>query len=132
MSRLFVAPRPGACFKIQRGLVSMLKEALSSLRSGRVLRCFAGRGTAMFQLGAALVLLGFAVAGAGTAAAAAESVIISEFMASNKDTLRDGNGDPSDWIEIENTGETAVDLAGWHLTDDKLNLSKWTFPAMTL
>ena len=64
--------------------------------------------------------------------AAAENVIISEFMASNKDTLLDGNGNPSDWIELYNAGDVPVNLAGWHLTDDVLDLTKWTFPGVVL
>lgn len=42
---------------------------------------------------------------------------ISEAMAKNHATLRDGDGDFSDWIEIENTGDTAIDLTGFRLTD---------------
>lgn len=44
-------------------------------------------------------------------------VVISEFMAANRSALHDEDGDASDWIEIENTGESTVDLAGWFLTD---------------
>ena len=57
---------------------------------------------------------------------------ISEFMASNSQTLDDEDGDSSDWIEIYNPDMTAVDLSGWHLTDDASDLSKWTFPSVTL
>jgi hypothetical protein len=43
--------------------------------------------------------------------------LITEFLASNGDTLADGNGLLNDWIEIWNpTGQT-IDLAGWHLTE---------------
>ena len=45
-------------------------------------------------------------------------IIISEFMADNKKTLADVDGDFSDWIEIYNTGATNVNLSGWALTDD--------------
>ena len=58
--------------------------------------------------------------------------VISEFMASNSQTLDDEDGDSSDWIEIYNPGTTAVDLGGWHLTDDASDLNKWTFPSITL
>ena len=57
------------------------------------------------------------------------NVLISEFMASNSTTLRDGDGESSDWIEIYNGTSSQVNLAGWHLTDDADELSKWTFPA---
>lgn len=60
------------------------------------------------------------------------SPVISEFLASNSTGLLDENGDTSDWIEIHNPTATAVDLGGWHLTDDTTNLSKWTFPTTTI
>jgi|GEM_PF-5659056 len=55
-------------------------------------------------------------------------VHISEFMASNDNTLLDVDGDSSDWIELYNDSTQAVDLAGWHLTDTATNLTRWTFP----
>ena len=58
--------------------------------------------------------------------------VITEFMASNSETLTDGNGNSSDWIEMFNAGDAATDLGGWHLTDDPADLTKWTFPAETL
>ena len=54
--------------------------------------------------------------------------IISEFMADNDDTLVDEEGDSSDWIEIFNPTSTAIDLTGWHLTDDWTTPNLWTFP----
>ena len=59
-------------------------------------------------------------------------VLISEFMASNTKTLKDEDGDFSDWIELFNTSNAPVDLKGWSLTDDPLNLGKWKFPQATL
>ena len=38
---------------------------------------------------------------------------------------------PSDWIELYNTGTSAVSLSGWTLTDDSEVLSKWAFPPGT-
>ena len=58
--------------------------------------------------------------------------IISEFMASNRTTLADGDGNFSDWIEIFNAGDQAIDLAGHHLTDTPSNLTRWTFPTVNL
>lgn len=58
--------------------------------------------------------------------------IISEFVADNHAALLDGDGDASDWIEIHNRGDAAIDLAGWHLTDDAGDLTKWTFPGRVL
>ena len=55
-------------------------------------------------------------------------VTISEFMAENDRTLNDEDGDSSDWIEIQNATAISANLAGWHLTDDPVNLKKWRFP----
>ncbi len=60
------------------------------------------------------------------------SPVISEFMAVNGSTLADSEGEFSDWIEIHNPDATPVNLGGWHLTDDASDLTKWTFPAVTL
>jgi hypothetical protein len=59
----------------------------------------------------------------------ASALRITEFMASNDDALRDADGDTSDWLEVYNSGDEAVDLAGLHLTDDPDELDKWAFPA---
>jgi len=65
--------------------------------------------------------------------------IITEFMASNhseepleQGELLDEDGDSSDWIEIYNPSDTTVNLAGWCLTDDPLELTGWEFPAVEL
>lgn len=63
---------------------------------------------------------------------ARQSVIINEFMASNSSTLRDEDGDYSDWIEIFNSGEQSVDLNNWKLTDDATEPDKWSFKQLFL
>jgi hypothetical protein len=62
----------------------------------------------------------------------AEKIIISEFMAANGHGLQDEDKACSDWIEIQNTGETAISLKGVYLTDNPLNLTKWKFPDVKL
>jgi len=57
-----------------------------------------------------------------------DSLTITEFMASNSETLADGNGEYSDWVEIHNASSNAVSLAGCYLTDDETNPVKWEFP----
>ena len=57
---------------------------------------------------------------------------ISEFMAVNDSTLADEDGEFSDWIEIRNPDAGSLSLAGYHLTEDAANLTKWTFPAVTI
>jgi len=60
------------------------------------------------------------------------AVVISEIMAVNRHTVRDEDGDFSDYIELYNTTEFPVSLAGWHLTDQQANPALWTFPAVTI
>ena len=59
-------------------------------------------------------------------------VIISEFLAVNDKDLKDADGDHADWIELHNTGDATIDLAGWALTDDAKDLAKWMFPAVKI
>ena len=63
---------------------------------------------------------------------AAAPVIINEFLARNDAGLRDGNGRSSDWIELLNTTASPLDLAGYHLTDDRADPGKWSFPLNTV
>jgi hypothetical protein len=53
---------------------------------------------------------------------------INEFMADNETTIQDETGAYEDWLEIYNGGESAIDLAGYTLTDDLTDPDKWTFP----
>ena len=58
--------------------------------------------------------------------------IISEFVASNNSSFDDGYGNSPDWIELHNAGDMAVDLSGYHLTDNASNVDKWTFESSTV
>ena len=58
--------------------------------------------------------------------------LINEFSASNAGIIDDDNGNSSDWIEIFNAGEDTVNLAGYSLTDDPTDTSKYVFPSTTL
>lgn len=75
------------------------------------------------------VLLGMALSFQSTASS---QVIISEFMADNKSSLADENGDFVDWIELYNIGSAPVSLAVWALTDDPTGAAKWYFPATNI
>jgi len=59
-------------------------------------------------------------------------VVISEFMAINGETVTNAIGETSDWIELHNRSAAAMDLTGWHLTDDEGELDKWPFPATNI
>lgn len=72
-----------------------------------------------------------AIAGAWSTSATAD-VRINEFMASNRTTVADEDGDHPDWIELHNSGPEAVDLGGWGLSDNDSNPFKWTFAPGTI
>jgi len=55
-------------------------------------------------------------------------VIINEFMASNKVTWPDPQGEFDDWIELHNTTDNEVNISGWYLSDNPDNPRKWVFP----
>ncbi len=56
-------------------------------------------------------------------------VVINEYSCANISTITDNFGNYDDWIELYNSGASAVNLAGYHLSDSKGNVTKWTFPA---
>jgi len=60
------------------------------------------------------------------------SVLISEFCASNGGTIVDEDGAASDWIEIWNSTNAAVDLAGCYLSTNSETPTQWAFPSKVL
>ena len=73
---------------------------------------------AVISVGISLVLLSSSPA----------QIVITELMAAADENFRDSDGAPSDWIEITNEGNNSVSLEGYHLTNNKNELSRWTFP----
>ena len=59
-------------------------------------------------------------------------LFISEFCARNDTILEDEDKETSDWIEIYNGKETAVNLEGYYLSDNTEDPTKWKFPAITI
>ena len=55
-------------------------------------------------------------------------LVINEFVADNVTGLRNEHGGFSDWIEIFNSGDQAVNLAGYSLTDNPNDPSRFVFP----
>ena len=53
-------------------------------------------------------------------------------MSSDNTAFADEDGDCGDWIELLNSGDAAVSLEGWGLSDDAAAPLKWTFPAIAL
>lgn len=63
----------------------------------------------------------------------AESALyLNEMMSSNSSTIADEDGDYPDWIEIYNSGPSAIDLQGYGLSDNPGSPYKWTFPSRTI
>ncbi|MBN2001626.1 hypothetical protein EH223_12660, partial [candidate division KSB1 bacterium] len=60
------------------------------------------------------------------------SVVFNEIVAANNTNIADKNGDFSDWLELYNETFSAVNLAGFYLSDDAEEPQKWTFPDVTL
>lgn len=60
------------------------------------------------------------------------SVVFNEIMARNSATVTDSSGVYEDWIEFYNRSSSPVDMSGYFLTDDSLNIRKWEFPAGTI
>ncbi|MCD4792550.1 MAG: lamin tail domain-containing protein [Bacteroidales bacterium] len=56
---------------------------------------------------------------------------INEFMASNVTIYADivDYDDYSDWIEIYNDSDAAIDISGYYLTDDLEDFNKWQIPS---
>ncbi len=57
------------------------------------------------------------------------TLVISEFMASNSNSIGDEDGRKGDWIEFYNGTGATIDLTNWSLTDTAAQPRKWTFPA---
>jgi hypothetical protein len=60
------------------------------------------------------------------------TLVINEYLADNAGGLEDEDRDSPDWIELFNGTSAPVNLEGYHLSDNPANLTKWTFPAVTL
>lgn len=54
-------------------------------------------------------------------------VVINEASNRNFTKLYDEDGERNDWIELYNTGDDAVNLKGWSLSDKKSQPDLWTF-----
>jgi hypothetical protein len=54
-------------------------------------------------------------------------ILINELQASNLTTITDDFGEYGDWFELFNPNPVAVDLAGWYVSDDPANPTKYQF-----
>ena len=67
-----------------------------------------------------------------TLAVISGGIRINEFVATNDTGIQDEDGAREDWLELYNPTAASVDLAGWRLTDDPQDTSKWIFPSRTI
>jgi len=60
----------------------------------------------------------------------AQDVVINEFMASNDSSslIVDDFGDSDDWVELYNNSSSDVDISGYHLSDNDMEMDQWSFP----
>lgn len=59
-------------------------------------------------------------------------VFINELMADNSSTLNDVFGQSSDWIELYNEADTAVNLLNWYISDKPGNPQYYRFPDISI
>ena len=92
-----------------------------------------GKRALLFLLLAALILSCCAPALAGEPAVSAlrGKLRITEVMVKNRTTLRDGDGDFSDWIELANLSDGPLSLAGCRIADRERRKG-WTLPGREL
>ena len=57
---------------------------------------------------------------------------VSEVMPSNGSFIPCADGMYYDWIELYNSGNEAIDLAGYGLSDQEAKPSRWRFPSVTI
>ncbi|MBR3816008.1 MAG: lamin tail domain-containing protein [Clostridia bacterium] len=55
-------------------------------------------------------------------------VFINEYAPNSTQTLMDDEGDFVSWVEIYNDSDDSVNLKGYSLSDDALDVDKWVFP----
>ncbi|MEN9546398.1 MAG: hypothetical protein RLZZ356_1130, partial [Verrucomicrobiota bacterium] len=80
----------------------------------------------------ALTFLGTGVSYGIAAPLAERRIVVREFLSENLSGLKDEDGDPEDWIELFNAGDTEVDLNGWSLSNDPEVPDLWVFPSLVL
>jgi len=66
--------------------------------------------------------------GAGCVSPSASPVRLNEVLPSNHNDCADEFGERDDWLELYNTSNDAVDLAGYSLTDDTASPRKSVIP----
>lgn len=61
-----------------------------------------------------------------------QNIFINELMPSNSMTIKDEDGEYSDWIELFNSSVDTISLFNFGLSDDSTDKFKWVFPEVQL
>lgn len=61
-----------------------------------------------------------------------KGLVINELSADNETIAADEDGEYDDWIELYNNSDENIDLAGYHLSDNAGDMTKWTFPDVSI
>ena len=64
--------------------------------------------------------------------AVVSGLVINEIMAANFSAVADQDGEFDDWVELYNGNSFSLDLSGYYLSDSENDLTKWTFPNVTI
>ena len=64
--------------------------------------------------------------------AVVDNLVINEIMASNMSAVADQSGEYDDWVELYNGNNFSLNLSGYYLSDSENNLTKWTFPNISI
>ena len=75
---------------------------------------------------------GEAVAASAPVVLAEDVVEFTEAMSSNGLYCPDEDGDFCDYVELHNTSNSSVNLAGWYLSDSVSKLKRWMFPSVSI
>ena len=59
-------------------------------------------------------------------------LVINEVMAGNNSAVADQDGEYDDWVEIYNGNNFALNLNGYYLSDNEYDLTKWSFPNVSI
>ena len=59
-------------------------------------------------------------------------LVINEIMAGNLSSVADQNGEYDDWVELYNGNNFSLNLNGYYLSDNENDLTKWSFPNVTI
>lgn len=65
---------------------------------------------------------------AGTSFMLPAQIVINEFSCSNLSQYADNYGKYEDWIELYNSSASPISMAGYYLSDDSLDNTKWEIP----